>query len=240
MAREANSTPPRQRRERGSISAEEIINGALELATDVTVDGLSMPALAKRLDLGVTSIYWYFRSKDSLLDAMTDRALQEFNIAMPLADSTKWDEGLRQHARAEIEFFRANPVLSDLLLMNFGTHGTQDNKEAFQRLEAIIATLVDTGFEPAAAMDTFYSLEVHTRGIAVYERRQALGGQAVAKAMVDTVDPHSTPLLADLLASGYEIGRTSDRIFEVGLDALIDRARRVLRASKKANSVASA
>ena len=62
----------RQRRERGSISVDEILNGALEVAAEVSIDNLSMPLLARHLDVGVTSIYWYFRKKDELLDAMTD------------------------------------------------------------------------------------------------------------------------------------------------------------------------
>jgi len=62
----------RQRRERGSISVEEILTGAFEVAAHVSIDNLSMPVLARHLDVGVTSIYWYFRRKDELLDAMTD------------------------------------------------------------------------------------------------------------------------------------------------------------------------
>ena len=62
--------PQRRRRERGSISVDEIINGAFEVATEVSIDNLSMPQLARHLDVGVTSIYWYFRKKDELLDAV--------------------------------------------------------------------------------------------------------------------------------------------------------------------------
>ena len=73
----------RQRRDRGSISADEILNGAFEVAAQVSIDNLSMPVLAKHLDVGVTSIYWYFRRKDDLLDAMTDRALERFEFTVP-------------------------------------------------------------------------------------------------------------------------------------------------------------
>jgi AcrR family transcriptional regulator len=51
----------RQRRERGSISVDEILNGAFEVAAEVSIDNLSMPLLARHLAVGVTSIYWYFR-----------------------------------------------------------------------------------------------------------------------------------------------------------------------------------
>ena len=54
----------RRQRERGSISVDEILKGAFEVATDVPIDRLSMPLLARHLDVGVTSIYWYFRKKN--------------------------------------------------------------------------------------------------------------------------------------------------------------------------------
>jgi hypothetical protein len=48
----------RQRRERGSISVEGILSCAFAVAADVSIGNLSMPLLARRLDVGVTSIYW--------------------------------------------------------------------------------------------------------------------------------------------------------------------------------------
>ena len=35
-----------------------------------------MPGLAQHLDVGVTSIYWYFRKKEELLNAMNDVAVE--------------------------------------------------------------------------------------------------------------------------------------------------------------------
>lgn len=53
----------RRRRERGSINPDDIVSGAFELAEQVSIDNLSMPMLGKHLDVGVTSIYWYFRKR---------------------------------------------------------------------------------------------------------------------------------------------------------------------------------
>src|SRR6202046_4673838 len=107
----------RQRRERGSISVDEIINGAFEVAEEVSVDGLSMPLLAKHLDVGVTSIYWYFRKKDDLLNAMTDRALGQYDFATPFVEGQDWQDSLRDHARKMRQTFRDNPILCDLFLI---------------------------------------------------------------------------------------------------------------------------
>ena len=86
MARQATAEK-RQRRERGSINPDDIIKGAFELAEQVGIDNLCMPLLGKHLGVGVTSIYWYFRKKDDLLNAMTDRALRQYVFATPVRRS---------------------------------------------------------------------------------------------------------------------------------------------------------
>src|ERR1700734_3509682 len=70
------------RRPRGSLSREEILDGARELVEAHGLQQLSMPALAKQLKSGVTSIYWYFRSKDDLLEALTDRVTRDMYLKL--------------------------------------------------------------------------------------------------------------------------------------------------------------
>ena len=95
MAKQATAEK-RQRRERGSINPDDIIKGAFELAEEVGIDNLSMPLLGKHLGVGVTSIYWYFRKKDDLLNAMTDRALRQYVFATPYVEAKDWRETLAQ------------------------------------------------------------------------------------------------------------------------------------------------
>ena len=107
----------RQRRERGSINPEDIIEGAFELAEQVGIDNLSMPLLGKHLGVGVTSIYWYFRKKDELLNAMTDRALKQYAFATPYVEADDWRETLANHARVMRKAFLGSPILCDLILI---------------------------------------------------------------------------------------------------------------------------
>ena len=116
MAKQATA-PKRQRRERGSINPNDIIEGAFDLAEQVGIDNLSMPLLGKHLGVGVTSIYWYFRKKDDLLNAMTDRALALFAVESPYVEASDWRETLRNHARAIRQAFLASPILTDLILI---------------------------------------------------------------------------------------------------------------------------
>ncbi len=115
MAKQATAEK-RQRRERGSINPDDIIKGAFELAEEVGIDNLSMPLLGKHLGVGVTSIYWYFRKKDDLLNAMTDRALKQYVFATPYVEAKDWRETLRNHARTMRKTFLGNPILCDLIL----------------------------------------------------------------------------------------------------------------------------
>ncbi|WP_019926898.1 TetR/AcrR family transcriptional regulator [Nocardia sp. BMG111209] len=232
MARPAKTTgePRRQRRERGSITADEIVNGAYALAAEVSVEKLSMPALARRLDVGVTSIYWYFRSKEQLLEAMRDRALAQYEIALPFTGTGSWHERLRTHFMTMRDLFRDNPVLCDLLIMHTADYGPGTNRVTYQRLEAVITTMVDAGFTPEDALETYFTLSTHSRGFAMLQRRGTL--DAAIATPRPPIDEQDSPHLSHLAAAGYSLDPVRDRTFELGLDALIDRAKQVLAATR--------
>jgi AcrR family transcriptional regulator len=234
LARQA-VTDKRQRRERGSISVDEIINGAFEVAEKVSVDGLSMPLLAKHLDVGVTSIYWYFRKKDDLLNAMTDRALGQYDFATPFVDGRDWREALHNHARKMRETFRSNPILCDLILIR-GTFGREATQAAFQKLEKAVATLVDAGLSPEDAFDTYASISVHTRGSVVLERLQDKSGgvEPHRGGGSGVIDRDAMPLIAELTEKGHRIGATDDINFEYGLNCILDHASQLIAARREA------
>jgi AcrR family transcriptional regulator len=161
----------RRRRERGSISVDEILNGAFAVAAEVSIDNLSMPLLARQLDVGVTSIYWYFRKKDELLDAMTDRALERYEFTVPCIDAFNWRASLRNHAQTMRKRFLADPILCDLVLIR-GHYGASALHGALQEIEQPVAALVEAGLTPEQAVETYGAISVHTRGSVVLERLQ--------------------------------------------------------------------
>ncbi|WP_245718178.1 TetR/AcrR family transcriptional regulator [Nocardia miyunensis] len=208
------------------------MNGAFALAADVSVEKFSMPALARRLDVGVTSIYWYFHSKDQLLESMRDRALEQYEIALPFTGSGTWDERLRTHFVEMRKLFRDNPVLCDLLIMHTASYGAHPSRVAYERLEAIIDTLVQAGFTSENALETYFSLAAHSRGFAMLERSEGLD-TAAGKWAATPIDEEAMPTLAKLAAEGHSLSLVQDGVFEAGLEALLERARQVLKASKK-------
>jgi AcrR family transcriptional regulator len=221
----------RQRRERGSINPDDIIKGAFELAEELGIDNVSMPLLGKHLGVGVTSIYWYFRKKDELLNAMTDRALKQYVFATPYVEAKDWRETLRNHAGSIRKTFLGNPILCDLILIRSAL-SPRAAKLGAAAVEKAIASLIEAGLSPEDAFDTYSAVSVHVRGSVVLQRlydknRSADGGPGdFEKTMV--IDPETTPLLARLSGEGHRIGASDDNNFEYGLDCILDHAERLI------------
>lgn len=228
----------RKRRRRGSISVDEIISGAFEVAERVSLESLNMPMLAEHLDVGVTSIYWYFGRKEGLLAAMTDRAMEMYIFATPFAEDGDWEESLRNHARHMRNTFREHPVLTQLLLLRsplglealHSSLAAESLQIAYSNIESVIAMLSEAGFTPEDAIDTYSALIVHTRGIVMLEWIASTETDRLGHGL--GIDRASAPLVADLVARGHRIGVAEGRVFEFGLDALIDHSKRLLDANK--------
>jgi len=220
----------RQRRERGSINPDDIIAGAFELAEQVGIDNLSMPLLGKHLGVGVTSIYWYFRRKDDLLNAMTDRALRQYAFATPYVESRDWRETLSNHARTMRATFLGNPILCDLILIRSALSPRAAELGVLE-VEKAIASLVEAGLSPEDAFDTYSAVSVHVRGSVVLQRlhQKAEDGTALEDTMV--VDADRTPLLAQVSAAGHQIIAADDTNFDYTLNCILDNAQRRIRAS---------
>lgn len=234
MAKQATAEK-RQRRERGSINPDDIINGAFELAEQVSIDNLSMPLLGKHLGVGVTSIYWYFRKKDDLLNAMSDRALAKYVFSTPYVEAGDWRETLRNHARSMRKTFMGSPILCDLILIRSAL-SPRAARVGVQEMEKAIASLVEAGLSPEDAFDTYSAVSVHVRGSVVLhrlsEKNQALENGPGNFEETMTIDPESAPLLAQVTREGHRIGAADDNNFEYGLECILDHAGRLIDATK--------
>ncbi|MBO0677448.1 TetR/AcrR family transcriptional regulator [Mycolicibacterium sp. S2-37] len=224
----------RPRRERGSINPEDIITGAFALAEDVSIDNLSMPLLGKHLGVGVTSIYWYFRKKDDLLNAMTDRALKQIAFETPYVEAGDWRESLRNHAHNMRTTFRGSAILCDLVLIR-GALSPKVRRLGVQQMESAIGALVEAGLSPEDAFDTYSAVSVHVRGSVVLERlsqkTRELHESAHGFDEPSAIDSESTPLIATLTAKGHRIGTADENNFEYGLTCILDHADALIRSN---------
>ncbi len=221
----AKASDRRKRRQRGSISADDIVAGAIDIARRVSVDQLSMPLLAEHLDVGVTSMYWYFRAKNELLNAMTDRILEDYDFAAPLIDAANWRESLYQHAIRTRQKFLDDPLAVDLILLR-AAYSKQAAHLALVRIERPVAALVAAGLSAQDAVSIYSGIAMHVRGAVIMARLQdkmplAARPRADDVALVDTA---SMPLLADAVDQGHRIAEANDANFEFVLNCLLDAA----------------
>jgi AcrR family transcriptional regulator len=223
------TTLTRNRRARGSITPESVIDGAFELAKSETVDGLSMPRLARHLDVGVTSIYWYFKSKDELLNALTEEAFRRFYGQMPPLAGRRWEAVLGDFFRNFRRVFREDDVLCDLCIMRTMRHTDETTALTEPRVDEVIGILVEQGFSEESAFGAYAALSVYTRGCLFIERLIRSSG---------TSDAPSRPGLVRTLPVPGPYGDTcprsmvTDEDFEFGLENTI-RGLRALRTAER-------
>lgn len=221
-----NST--RKRRPRGSLSQEQILQGAFEVAKRDGLDRLSMPVLAAQLDVGVTSIYWYFRSKDDLLRNMSTRAMLGVFEARPKPqdrDPAQWQDYLRDVFTMERAMHAESPLLTDITLMGTGSYSRAATDAAYDIVESSIEYLVSAGFSAASAWNLFYVMSIYVRGFIITERNRRVNATPPqGLAQLDLLNVHSVPLVAQLVSATPDLGidGTGDTNFEAGLNSLLD------------------
>jgi AcrR family transcriptional regulator len=212
----------RRRRQRGSINAEEIIAGAFEVARRESLDQLSMPALAEHLGVGVTSIYWYFRKKDDLLNAMTDVAVDTYISEMPpLPDDQPWQEFLYTHFHASREVHRNDPILSDLLMIRTATYTRDATRRVFEVEEALIGRLVDAGFTTENALMAYNAGSIYFRGMVIHDRILRLSDAPTLDERQRRIVDWSTMPLLESQIDRHPLAGTTDKDFEFGMGRLI-------------------
>lgn len=220
---ETTTKPRRKRRRRNSIKVEDIIAGAFEVARRTSLDQLSMPALAEYLDAGVTSIYWYFRKKEDLLNAMTDEAVDKFVRMMPeVREEDSWQHTLTAFFRAQRAIHREDEILSDLLMIRTSTYSHAATHRIMEMVEAVVAKLVAGGFTPDNAVLAYNAIGVYTRGSIVHERLLRLSNAATLDpARQRRITDWSAMPVLDGVIDRYALAGTSEEDFEFGVARLI-------------------
>jgi AcrR family transcriptional regulator len=197
------------------LSRERVVETAVEIADAEGLAGLSMPKLARRLGVGVMSLYTHVRSKDDLVDAVCQRLLEQ----LPPTDSTlPWDRALVAHFEAWRAQLVAHPGLGDAL----ATRGVTV-PAVFDILEANLGILREAGLAPELAARTYYTLLAYTLGFAAWELPRAHLGEGGYAArwdeVLDGLPPDRFPTLHEL---GAALGTVAgDEQFRFGLERLL-------------------
>lgn len=82
------------------ITKERIVAAALDLLDEKGMEGLTVRALATRLDVRPPALYWHLRNKQELLDEMSTTVMRRVTTALSgTAAGADWREDLAIYAR---------------------------------------------------------------------------------------------------------------------------------------------
>jgi AcrR family transcriptional regulator len=96
----------RQRRPRGSLTPDRIVEAAERVATTEGFEALTVRAVAAELESSAMALYRHFATKEVLVDALLDTVLGRFECAAPTDD---WLEDLRTFARSHRRLLVMHP-----------------------------------------------------------------------------------------------------------------------------------
>jgi len=216
------------------MSREEILAGARKLIERKGLRELSMPGLARSLRCGVTSLYWYFRSKDDLLVALAEEVATELYQRLPPIGDRPWDRELE----ACFVAFREEALLAPVYLALFKHHARflfsrpGVAQMIVRRLEDVTAMLVRAGLSAEQAAHSYGVCSAYTRGFVLLERglvgeNPEAGVEEAIDRTVARLDPKEFPTLTQL-PSFERAMRLDDAQFRLGLRLLIEGIRREL------------
>ncbi len=219
----------KKRNPRGSLNAEVILAEAFRLSKEESVEALSMPKLAKRLGVGVTSLYWYFHTKEELLAAMLSQVADDYLSLLPDHEGLVWDEHFRRYFNDMRRIFLTHDVICDFLIMR--THVSMigsDNSYFMDRLNKEVAILLAAGFDPETAARAYQAMSVYTSGTVQKVRMAELGGSDPNRKMFADLDEATT----DAIDAKYPgLGATQEywnstystwNDFNFGLNTILD------------------
>nr|WP_273786818.1 tetracycline resistance transcriptional repressor TetR [Brucella intermedia] len=197
------------------LQRDAVIRTALELLNEVGEEGLTTRRLAERLGVQQPALYWHFKNKHILLDALAEAILAEQHVrALPRAGEN-WRQFLIENARS---FRRALLAYRDGARIHAGT---RPNNNQMGQVEAQIEFLVQAGFTPADAARALIAISHYVVGSAL--EQQADMHESIPSNVADTA---TTPKIAEAIALLDAGG--SESLFEFGLLALIDGLERQL------------
>lgn len=201
---------------RAPLDRRRVADTALKLLNEAGLDGLTLRAIAKELDVKAPALYWHFKDKQALLDEMATEMYRRMVAGTPLDAEDTWQERL----------LKSNRGLRASLL------GYRDGAKVFsgsrftglvhvEQMEENLRLFTAAGFTLTQAVRATSTTYLYTLGFVTEEqgvqplpgeRREGFDVAERARRMADF------PLSA---AAGAEIFEDYERHFEEGLALVI-------------------
>lgn len=202
------------------LTPQTIVERALSLADSEGLGVVTIRRLAE--DLGVTpmALYWHFRNKDALLEAMMGRVYSEVDPAVD--ELVTWGEQFRALMDSLAGVLRAHPSVAPLF------RGRTNTSESSLRLtEVALDILRRGGFSPTEAtqvsrhaLSTIINLVAGEPGFAAREDAGELVDARRARLFLEALPPDRYPRLIEA-AAPLSACEDLDAYYDFGLDLLL-------------------
>lgn len=189
---------------------------------------MSMPSIAAQLDVGVTSIYWYFRNKDDLLQQMRALATRELIDSLPSQeerDPAQWRSYFFELFNRTRALYSEDDVTAELILLRHNDGDSPATALVYESVETDLVYLMQAGFSAESAWNLYATLSMYTHNVAATERkRRATNFPPQGDEQLHLLDRESTPTLARLVEEHSVSLDFTGSTFEPGLNLILDSA----------------
>ncbi|GGR98751.1 TetR family transcriptional regulator [Streptomyces humidus] len=198
------------------LDRERVADTALRLLDEVGLDGLTLRAIARELDVKAPALYWHFKDKQALLDEMATEMFRRMTARTALGPDDTWQERLRKSNRGLREALRG---YRDGAKVFSGSRFTE--LVHAEQMEDTLRLFTAAGFTLAQAVRATSTSYLYTLGFVTEEqgvqprpgeRREGYDLDERARSM------REFPLAAQ---AGAEIFADYDRHFEEGLEIVV-------------------
>lgn len=198
------------------LQRDVVIRTALDLLDEVGIDGLSTRRLAEKLGVQSPALYWHFRNKRALLDAMAKAMMEGAGMDHPVDPDADWREWVAEDARR----FRRG-----LLARRDGARlhaGTRPEPAEFAAVESETALLCAQGLSPADALRAEIAIGRYVVGWVLEEQADAAdaGEREGEGERMSAAELAGYPRLAEGMAAVRDAD--PDEAFDFGLGLLLD------------------
>lgn len=203
----------RRKKPSGGLTAEKIRDEALRLIDAEGLEAFSTRRLGAALGCEAMAIYWYYPSKDALLDAVVEALIGKMPIEP--SDTGDWIDALRKLAHAYRRLARKHPAAFPLLATRrFATEGT------FRFLDSIFELARKQGLDDKTTARFFRLVSSYCSGAALDELAGLKEAAEVARSKEELAATREAfPRLAAV--SEWLEPKHFDDVFEFGLEVLL-------------------
>ncbi|WP_406374208.1 TetR/AcrR family transcriptional regulator C-terminal domain-containing protein [Streptomyces sp. NBC_00647] len=198
------------------LDKKQVVETALRLLNETGLDGLTLRAIAKELNVQAPALYWHFKNKQELLDEMATEMYRRMVEDAGAAPGTGWRERLvaaNRGLRAALLSYRDGAKVFSGSRFTGTLHAVE--------MERTLRLFTESGFTLTQAVRATSTTYVYTIGFVTEEqgvqplpgeRREGYDLDERARRMADF------PLSA---AAGAEIFEDYERHFEEGLHLVV-------------------